>query len=118
MSEEEWENYLKEYEQLYKKHIREKKRKFPNLIELLSRFDVDIYKPTKIYRFMRKLEDKIEKDLSLNKNEERLFEYWRVCENNVTSDIVEYAFIYGFSFGMGLKNESKELIKYNLENKI
>lgn len=105
------EKYFEKYEKMYKIHIREKKKEIPNLIELLERFDDDVYKVTKIYKFMRKVEDKIEKDLKLNKKQEKLFEYWRICEDNIAIDTVEYAFIYGYSLGMSLKEESKNILK-------
>lgn len=106
-----WEKCLAKYEKLYKAHIREKKKEIPNLIELLEHFDVEIYKPTKIYKFMSKIEDKIEKDLKLSKKQENLFEYWRECEDNRSNDLVECAFIYGYSFAMGLKEECNNLLK-------
>lgn len=66
---------------------------------------------------MVEIKDKIEKDLKLNKNQERLFEYWRICEDNISNDMLQYAFTYGFSLGMGLKKESKKLrSEYSLEN--
>ncbi len=114
-----WEKCLEKYEKLYKTHIRQKKKEFPNLMELLERFDIDIYKPTKIYKFMNKVEDRIEKDLKLSRKQEILFEYWRICEDNISNDLVEHSFIYGFMLGMGLKNESEQMIKgYNLETRI
>lgn len=111
MSEEEWENYLKEYEQLYKKHIREKKRKFPNLIELFERFNDEIYTPTKIYKLMRKAQKRIETDLKLDKNKKDLLDKWGICEDIILNYMAEQAFIYGFSLGIGLKNESKTSTK-------
>ena len=39
-----------------------------------------------------------------------MFEYWTVCEDNILNDIVEQAFIYGYSLAMGLKEESKYVL--------
>ena len=76
------EKCLQKYEKLYKAHISQKKKEIPNLVELLERFDVDIYIPTKIYKFMNKVENRIEKDLKVSRKQDILFEYWRVCEDN------------------------------------
>lgn len=80
-------------------------------MELLERFEVDIYKPIRIYKFMKKVKDRIEKDLKLNREQEILFEYWRVCEDNISNDLVEHFSVYGFLLGRKLEKESKQRMK-------
>lgn len=117
MTEEEWENYLKEYEQEYSKHLEERRKEIPNFMKLFERFDDEIYTPTKIYKLMRKAQKKLEKGLKLDKNQRNLLDKWAICEDIILNEMVEQAFSYAFSLGIGLKKESKELIKkYNLKN--
>lgn len=109
MLDREWDKYMKEYDKRYKLHIEKRKLDIPNLIALLERFDTEIYKPTKIYELMMRVEDKIEKELNLNENQEKLLEKWKECEDNISNDIVEQAFLYGYSLAMGLKEECKKI---------
>ena len=101
--------FREEYDKRYKLHIERRKLDIPNLIALLERFDTEIYKPTKIYELMMRVKDKIEKELNLNENQEKLLEKWKECEDNISNDIVEQAFIYGYSLAMGLKEECKKI---------
>lgn len=109
MSEEEWERELEKYEKLYKLHLEERKKEIPNLMKLLENFDNEIYEVTDIYELNREIQKKIEKALKFNKNQERLFQYWQVCEDNVSIDMVEYAFVYGYSLAMGIKEECNKI---------
>lgn len=115
MLEDNWNKYLEKYENYYNLHIEKAEKKIPNLMKLLERFNDEMYIPTKIYKLMVQVKEKIEEELNLNDEQEKLFEYWTVCEDNILNDIVEQAFIYGYSLAMGLKEESKYILDKNLK---
>lgn len=110
MLEDEWDKYLEKYENYYNLHIEKAKKKIPNLMKMLERFDDEIYMPTKIYKLMIEVKDKIEEELNLTNEQKELFQYWAVCEDNISNDIVEQAFIYGYSLATALKGESKYIL--------
>lgn len=117
MLDKEFEGYLEKYETLYQKSRGEIEREIPNLMKLWELFFDEIYTVTDIYKLMVEVKDKIEEDLKLDKTQEKLFEYWRICEDNILNDMLQYSFVYGYSLAMGLKNESERMLKeYNIEN--
>jgi len=107
---------IKEYEKEYILQQEEKKKNIPMLIELFESFDQKICIPTKIYELMIKGKSEIEKELcqSFSKEQKELLEKWIVCEDNILNDMVEQAFLYGYSLANNLNRESE---KFLLEKK-
>lgn len=115
MLKEEWEDYFKKYEKLYKVEMEKRKREIPKFTKLLELFYDEIDEFSDIDKLMTEAMCKIEKDLEYNKNQKRLFEYWQTCEEIIFNNAVEYAFIYGYSLATGLNEESKKMKnKYSL----
>ena len=113
MLEKEWDKYLEEYEEEYSKHIEERKKEIPMLMAVFEQFEEKIYEPTKIYKLMVKVKEEIEEELCeiSNKKQKELVEKITLCEDNISNDIAEQAFIYGFKVAMGLKEESRMMNK-------
>ena len=116
MLKDKWDKYIKEYEKEYILQQEEKKKNIPMLIELFESFDKKICIPTKIYELMIKGKSEIEKELcqSFSKEQKELLEKWIVCEDNILNDMVEQAFLYGYSLANNLNRESE---KFLLEKK-
>lgn len=105
MLEIEWEKYLEEYENEYEKHIEKIKKEIPVLIEVFEKFEEKIYEPTKIYELTINVKDKLLMDL--NEVQKEIIEKIEICEDNISSNLIERAFIYGFTVANKLLEESK-----------
>lgn len=108
-----WNKYINEYEKLYELEQKRKKETIPTLMELFERFDEKVCKTTEIYKLSSEMKSKIEEELTndFSKNQKILLENWINCEDNILNDLIEQAFIYGYSLGSELKEESKKVLE-------
>ena len=101
-------NYLKNLDEEFESHTENRIRETPLLIALFRKFTQEIYQPSKIYKKSIKIKHLINDELDNNLNNEQkdLLEQWRYCEDRISEDITEQAFIYGYAIASQLRYEA------------
>lgn len=106
--------YLKGFDEQFDTHTKQRINETPLLINLFQEFVQEIYKPSSLYEMAQQLKFKIsdELDKSLNKKQKKLLEQWKFCEDRLLDDMIEQAFIYGYSMASQLREEAIKQYPY------
>ena len=86
-------------------------------MSLFSEFVQEIYRPSQIYKILLKTKAKINEKLenTLDNDQRRLLKQWKFCEDRILDDMVEQAFVYGYSMASQLREEAVRQYPYKKE---
>lgn len=100
--------HLRNLDDEFETHTENRIKETPMLIALFREFTQEIYQPSKIYKMSMKIKHLINEELykTLNKEQKDLLEQWIYCEDKISEDLTEQAFIYGYAMANELKYES------------
>lgn len=112
-------HYLKSLDEEFETHTENRIRETPLLIALFRQFTQEIYQPSKIYEKAMQIKHLINNELYKNLNNEQkdLLEQWRYCEDRISEDLTEQAFIYGYAMANQLKYEAIKQYPYSKNSK-
>lgn len=107
-----FEKYLDEFDNKYRKRYHDKQEIIPILLNLFEQYEEDIYTQSTLDKKMHKLQIEITNKLQekYNQEENELLDQLRYCIGAETGELVEKAFIYGYFVGKSLKDESQDYI--------
>lgn len=111
-----YKEFLKGFDEEFETHTKNRIKETPLLLTLFRDFIQEIYRPSEIYKLSIQAKKQITEELNknLNKQQIKLLEKWQYYENIMSEDLVEQAFIYGYSMCNQLKEES--IKQYNYRN--
>ena len=111
-----YKEFLKGFDEEFETHTKNRIKETPLLLTLFRDFIQEIYRPSEIYKLSIQAKKQITEELNknLNKQQKKLLEKWQYYENIMSEDLVEQAFIYGYSMCNQLKEES--IKQYNYRN--
>lgn len=114
-----YKNYLKEFDESFETNARKTIQETPLLIALFREFIEQIYKPSKIYWMVSKIKKGINDKLTSNLNDEQknLLEQWQECENRMSDDLLEQAFIYGYATAVSFREEAVKQYPPKIQDK-
>lgn len=103
-----FENYIQAFNEKFEINAKERLKKAPLLINLYRNIVQSIYAPSKRYNLSMELLDKINKDLNktLTIEQKYLLKQRKYCYDIITDDVIEQAFVLGYSICDELKEES------------
>lgn len=104
-------NILQEFDE-----IMERRKRMPVLMNIFEQFSDEIYGESKVQKKAVDEKDKLQKEMKLNFEQNKLFEQYDELENLILDNMVESAFIYGFAISEELKDEVRRNIVQNHEN--
>lgn len=106
--------YLKGFDEEFKTHTGQRIKETPLLITLFQEFVQEIYQPSSLYQMAQQIKSKIsdELDKTLNKKQKKLLEQWKFCEDRLLDDMIEQAFVYGYSMASQLREEAIKQYPY------
>ena len=112
--EEIYSGYLEGFDEEFETHIKNRIKETPLLMELFNKFAEEIYKPNTIQEISNKICSRIESELdkTLNKEQKKLFEQWKFCEDKLSNDLAEQSFIYGYLISTELREEARKQYPY------
>ena len=98
------------FDEEFETHIKNRIKETPLLMELFNKFAEEIYKPNIIQEISNKICSRIESELdkTLNKEQKKLFEQWKFCEDKLSNDLSEQSFIYGYLISTELREEAQK----------
>lgn len=101
-------NYLEGFDKEFETDVAEKINKTPLMVRLYKDFIQEIYQPSKRYKLALKIKNEIDEDISktFTKEQQELMKQFKECESIMIDDIVQEAFVFGFSMGYQLKEEA------------
>lgn len=101
-------NYLEGFDKEFETDVTEKINKIPLMVRLYKDFIQEIYQPSKRYKLALKIKNEIDEDISKTstKEQQELMKQFKECESIMIDDIVQEAFVFGFSMGYQLNEES------------
>lgn len=94
-------NFLEGFDEELETHTQERIEETPLLLNLFNNFSQEIYRPSKIYKLANNTKIKIKEELEKELTEEQkdLIEQLQYCEDKISDDMLEQAFIYRFCYG-------------------
>lgn len=101
-------NYLEGFDKEFETDVAEKINKTPLMVRLYKDFIQEIYQPSKRYKLALKIKNEIDEDINktFTKEQQELMKQFKECESIMIDDIVQEAFVFGFSVGYQLKEEA------------
>ena len=101
-------NYLEGFDKEFETDVAEKINKTPLMVRLYKDFIQEIYQPSKRYKLALKIKNEIDEDISktFTKEQQELMKQFKECESIMIDDIVQEAFVFGFSMSYQLKEEA------------
>ena len=101
-------NYLEGFDKEFETDVAEKINKTPLMVRLYKDFIQEIYQPSKRYKLALKIKNEIDEDINktFTKEQQELMKQFKECESIMIDDIVQEAFVFGFSMGYQLKEEA------------
>lgn len=109
-------NILQEFDEKFGTNIIERRKRMPVLMNIFDQFSDEIYGESKMQKKAVDEKDKLQKEMKLNFEQNKLFEQYDELENLILDNMVESAFIYGFAISEELKDEVRRNIVQNHEN--
>lgn len=109
-----YKDYLKGFDEGFQTHTENQLKEIPFLINLFNGFIDKIYKPSKIQKLVVRTQIEIDDKLipTLSNEQKYLLEQSRFCEDRVTNDLVEQAFIYGYAMASQAREEAIKKYPY------
>ena len=109
-----YKEFLKGFDEEFETHTKNRIKETPLLLTLFRDFIQEIYRPSEIYKLSIQAKKQITEELNknLNKQQKKLLEKWQYYENIMSEDLVEQAFIYGYSMCNQIKQESIKQYNY------
>ena len=106
-------NYLEGFDKEFETDVAEKINKTPLMVRLYKDFIQEIYQPSKRYKLALKIKNEINTDIekTFTKEQKEIMKQFKECESIMIDDIVQEAFVFGFSMGYQLNEESTKNIK-------
>ena len=103
-----YKNYLEGFDEEFETHTQERMKETPLLLALFAEFMQEVYRPSKMYWLAAKTKSIINNELvkGLNDEQKDLLEQWQFCEDRMSDDIIEQAFIYGYATATTLREEA------------
>lgn len=101
-------NYLEGFDKEFETDVAEKINKIPLMVRLYKDFIQEIYQPSKRYKLALKIRNEINTDIekTFTKEQKEIMKQFKECESIMIDDIVQEAFVFGFSMGYQLKEEA------------
>lgn len=117
IKEELYADYLEGFDEEFETHTKQRIKETPLLMSLFREFVQEIYRPSQIYKISLKTKAKINEELenTLDNDQRRLLKQWKFCEDRILDDMVEQAFIYGYSMSSQLREEAVRQYPYKKE---
>lgn len=114
--EENFKNYLDNFDKEYYTHLKEKVKEIPLLINVFRKLIDEIFELNEFQLAVLQKQVSIENELLKNLTSEQiqLLEQLQKCGNILNSEMVEQAFIFGYSTAVELRDEA---IKQYPQNK-
>lgn len=108
-------DYFKGFYKEFEIYREEKIKEIPVILRLYENFIEEIYQPSKRYKLALKIRNEINEDIEKTFTDEQkeIMTQYKECENIMTDDMVQEAFVYGYSMCSQLKEESTK--KYHIE---
>lgn len=109
-------DYLEGFDKEFETHTAKRIKETPLLISLFNEFVQEIYQPSPVYKKAIKIKSEIMEEMkkTFTKEQLELVEKYQFCEDRISDDMIEQAFIYGYAMNDELKYEA--IRKY--QNKI
>ena len=103
-----YKDYLKGLDKEYKTNCAKKIKETPLLLALFQEFVQQTYTSSKFYELIHKTKILISDDLNktLNDEQKNMLEQWKYCEDRILDDMIEQAFIYGYSMAVQFRDEA------------
>lgn len=103
-----YKNYLEGFDEEFETHTKVRIKETPLLLALFNEFVQEIYRPSEMYKLAAKTKNIINDELLkiLNEEQKNLLEQWQYCEDRILDDMVEQAFVYGYSTAVELREEA------------
>lgn len=99
------EKIFEEFNKEFDIKIQQRRKKVIILSNVFRQFSDEIYRNSEILKIALKQKEKIVKEMKLNSKQQNLIENYDELENLVLDELVERAFIYGFSVSEKIKEE-------------
>lgn len=114
--EENFKNYLDNFDKEYYTHLKEKVKEIPLLINVFRKLIDEIFELNEFQLAVLQKQVSIENELlkNLTSDQIQLLEQLQKCGNILNSEMVEQAFIFGYSTAVELRDEA---IKQYPQNK-
>lgn len=108
LKEERYKNYLKGFDEEFETHTQTRIKETPLLISLFNEFIQNIYRPSNLYWVATKTKSIIKEEIlkSLNEEQKNLLEQLQQCEDRILDDMIEQAYVYGYSTAVTLRDEA------------
>lgn len=112
--EDRFEDYLKTFDKNFKTEMNGRFKNMPLLIEIFREYIQNYSTIGKTYKNNMKMKNALIKELTktLDKNQNDLFEKINFCSLTMNDELVEQAFIYGFTTAAEFKFEAEKEIKH------
>lgn len=109
-----YKDYLKGFDEEFQTHTEKQIKEIPFLINLFNGFVDKIYKPSEIQKLAVRIKIEIDNVLTsaLSNEQKYLLEQWKFCEDRITNDLAEQAFIYGYAMASQAREESIKKYPY------
>lgn len=109
-----YKDYLKGFDEVFETYTQEQIKEIPFLINLFNGFIDKIYKPSKIQKLAVHTKIEIDDALrpTLSTEQKYLLEQWKFCEDRITNDLAEQAFVYGYAMASQSREESIKQYPY------
>ena len=104
----EFKNYLEGFDKVFETHTAKRIKETPLQLKLFNVFAQEIYQPTKLQEKITKVKQEIKEEMKKTFTDEQLYlvEQYQYCEDRISDDLQEQAFIFGYAISNELKYEA------------
>lgn len=101
-------NYLEGFDKVFETHTAERIKETPLQLKLFNTFAQEIYQPTELQEKITKVKKEIKEEMKKTFTDEQLYlvEQYQYCEDRISDDLQEQAFIFGYAMSNELKYEA------------
>ena len=104
----EFKNYLEGFDKVFETHTVKRIKETPLQLKLFNTFAQEIYQPTELQEKITKVKKEIKEEMKKTFTDEQLYlvEQYQYCEDRISDDLQEQAFIFGYAMSNELKYEA------------
>ena len=104
----EFKNYLEGFDKVFETHTVKRIKETPLQLKLFNTFAQEIYQPTELQEKITKVKKEIKEEMKKTFTDEQLYlvEQYQYCEDRISDDLQEQAFIFGYAISNELKYEA------------
>ena len=104
----EFKNYLEGFDKVFETYTAKRIKETPLQLKLFNVFAQEIYQPTKLQEKITKVKKEIKEEMKKTFTDEQLYlvEQYQYCEDRISDDLQEQAFIFGYAISNELKYEA------------